>query len=88
MANPNGHTRVCPTRIDGAVALFAHRVTVDQCQDRQRGRYHKCFTCVYNNPYVAIHGLPSAAPVEHSPADHSVEHEEVGVPDRTPVKAS
>ena len=84
MANPNGHTRVCPTRIDGGAALFAHRVTLDQCQDRQRGRYHKCFTCVYNNAYVAIHGLPQPTQPERAP----VENEEVSVPDRTPVKIS
>lgn len=78
MASPTGHVRVCPTRIDGAAALFAHRVTVERCQDRQRGRYHKCFTCVYNNAYAAIHGLPA---------------EEVGEdaqesPSETPVEAS
>jgi hypothetical protein len=82
MATPNDHSRVCPTRIDRASALFAHRVTVEQCQDRQRGRYHKCFTCMYNNAYVVIHGLPQAAPTERA----VVESEEVIVPDRTPVK--
>ena len=56
MSQSTGHTRVCPTRIDGATALFTHKVTVPQCQDRQRGRYHKCFTCSYNNGYVAAHG--------------------------------
>ncbi|MCP3915387.1 MAG: hypothetical protein GY711_07515 [bacterium] len=56
MSQSIGHTRVCPTRIDGATALFTHKVTVPQCQDRQRGRYHKCFTCSYNNGYVAAHG--------------------------------
>jgi hypothetical protein len=54
----NGLSRVCPTRIDGAAALFAHRVTQAQCQGRQRGRYHKCYTCAYNNTYVALNGLP------------------------------
>ncbi len=58
MANELGHARICPTRIDGAPALFAHRVTVPQCQDRQRGRYHKCYTCAHNNAYVAVHGTP------------------------------
>ena len=78
MSIPTGHSRVCPTRIDGAVALFAHRVTQEQCQDRQRGRYHKCFTCAYNNTYVALHGLPAAA----------VATEEVNVPTGAVVKAS
>ena len=57
--SPNG-LRACPTRIDGAAVLFAHKVSDAQCQDRQRGRYHKCFTCAYNNAYVAVHGLPAA----------------------------
>ena len=54
----------CPTRVDGAPVLFAHKVSRGQCQDRQRGRYHKCFTCAYNNEFVATHGLPAeeAAP--------------------------
>ena len=57
--SPNG-LRACPTRIDGTAVLFAHKVTDAQCQDRQRGRYHKCFTCAYNNAYVAVHGAPAA----------------------------
>lgn len=60
MANESGHARICPTRIDGAPVLFAHRVTVPQCQDRQRGRYHKCYTCAHNNAYVATHGTLEA----------------------------
>ena len=62
MPNKNGHARVCPTRIDAAAALFTHRVTAKQCQDRQRGRYHKCFTCAFNNEYVAVHGPPENRP--------------------------
>ena len=54
----NDELRQCPTRIDGSGVLFAHRVSKGQCQDRQRGRYHKCFTCAYNNAYVAVHGPP------------------------------
>lgn len=42
-------TRACPTRADGAAALFQHRVTVAQCQSKQRGLYHKCFTCAHAN---------------------------------------
>jgi hypothetical protein len=52
--------RVCPTRIDAAQVLVAHKVTTRQCQDRQRGRYHKCATCAYNNAIVAQQGLPGA----------------------------
>jgi len=50
--------RVCPTRIDAAPVLVAHKVTTGQCQDRQRGHYHKCATCAYNNAFVAQRGLP------------------------------
>ena len=55
--------RQCPTRTDGQVALFMHRVTAAQCQSRQRGNFHRCFTCAYNNAYVAKHGLPPEAEV-------------------------
>jgi len=58
MANENHGLRQCPTRIDGSGVLFAHKVNQAQCQDRQRGRYHKCFTCAFNNAYVAVHGMP------------------------------
>ena len=50
--------QVCPTRIDGSPGLVTHKITRGVCQDRQRGRYHKCFTCSYNNAFVAVHGLP------------------------------
>ena len=56
--------RQCPTRTDGQVALFVHRVTAAQCQSRQRGNFHRCFTCAYNNAYVAKHGLPAEAQPE------------------------
>jgi len=65
MNQPDEYTRVCPTRIDGAPTLFAHRVSPDQCQDRQRGLYHKCFTCAHNNAYAAAR---RAAPLSR-PAD-------------------
>lgn len=58
MANEDNGLRVCPTRIDGSQVLFAHRVDVPRCQERQRQGYHKCFTCAYNNNYVSKHGLP------------------------------
>ncbi len=51
---------LCPTRIDGAPVLFAHKVNEGQCQDRQRGHYHKCFTCAWNNLYLRVHGRPVA----------------------------
>ena len=58
MAFPEQTLQICPTRIDGAPVLFAHKVDRSRCQDRQRGRYHKCFTCAWNNSYVAAHGEP------------------------------
>ncbi|MFT7487608.1 MAG: hypothetical protein ACI9F9_003469 [Candidatus Paceibacteria bacterium] len=57
------HTlQVCPTRVDGSRVLFAHRVDTRKCQERQRQRYHKCFTCAWNNSYVSLHGAPVAEP--------------------------
>ena len=42
-------SRECPTREEGHQPLFQHRVTVNQCQSKQRGLYHKCFTCIHAN---------------------------------------
>jgi hypothetical protein len=57
--SPSGELHLCPTRIDRTPVLFAHRVSNGQCQDRQRGHYHKCFTCVWNNSWVSAHGKPA-----------------------------
>lgn len=62
MPDTNPGLQLCPTRIDRAAVLFAHKVTPTQCQDRQRGQYHKCFTCAYNNAYVALNGKPVPSP--------------------------
>ncbi len=56
----NANLQLCPTRVDRAPVLFAHKVSAGQCQDRQRGSYHKCFTCAHNNAYVAKNGKPTA----------------------------
>lgn len=65
---PHGQSRVCPTRTDDRPALFTHKVSPAQCQDRQRGCYHKCYTCVFNNAWVASNGQPGkhkgSAPAE------------------------
>lgn len=57
--------QLCPTRIDAAPVLFAHVVSPQMCQQRQRDHYHKCFTCVHNNaqaqraqPALAARPLP------------------------------
>ena len=55
--------QLCPTRIDAAPVLFAHTVSPQMCQQRQRDQYHKCFTCVHNNAQV---GARRAAPAESS----------------------
>jgi hypothetical protein len=61
----SGERHFCPTRIDRTPVLFAHKVSNGQCQDRQRGQYHKCFTCAWNNTWFAAHGGPAQnAPVE------------------------
>lgn len=65
--------RNCPTRIDGADALFAHKVTQGACQDRQRNRYHKCYTCAFNNARVALYGPPGAAPAASEPVPEATE---------------
>ena len=58
MPDTSQNLQLCPTRVDGAPVLFAHKVTQGQCQDRQRGQYHKCFTCIYNNARAAQEKLP------------------------------
>ena len=58
--SPNSELHVCPTRIDRTPVLFAHKVSNGQCQDRQRGHYHKCFTCAWNNAWVTARGAPDA----------------------------
>ncbi|MFT7171458.1 MAG: hypothetical protein ACI80K_004612 [Paracoccaceae bacterium] len=41
--------RACPTKLDGVMPLFQTRVTVSKCQSKQRGMYHKCFSCAHSN---------------------------------------
>jgi len=59
MSNTAQGLRVCPTRVDGSPVLFAHKVDLSRCQERQRQRYHKCFACAWNNSYVSQHGEPA-----------------------------
>lgn len=42
-------SRQCPTRSEGQPPLFQHRVTANECQNKQRRLYHKCFTCDHVN---------------------------------------
>lgn len=44
---PADDKRLCPTRTSGASSLIAQLITPDVCLERQRGSYHKCFTCQY-----------------------------------------
>ena len=69
MTETHADQRQCPTRRDGRAALFTHRVTEPECQSRQRGMFHRCFTCAYNNAWVARNGPPRRAEVESSPAE-------------------
>jgi hypothetical protein len=62
MASPDFGLQMCPTRIDGHTVLFAHKVTQGQCQDRQRGQYHKCWTCMHNNAIASKHGQAGPKP--------------------------
>lgn len=75
-SSPDG-LRQCPTRTDGTPVLFAHKVSLGQCQDRQRGLYHKCYTCAWNNNHVAKHGMPALQP--KTPAAASIPSPEVQV---------
>ena len=68
MAEAEPVLQVCPTRIDVSPALFAHKVDRSRCQERQRKHYHKCFTCAWNNNYVAIHGKPKVPVAAESAA--------------------
>ena len=61
MTAPHPVHRMCPTRSDSRASLVVHKVTVVQCQDRQRGRYHKCYTCVFNNATIAKRPGPAPA---------------------------
>ncbi len=83
----DSQTRVCPTRIDHAPALFTHKVNEGTCQDRQRGRYHKCYTCAYNNAYVAARGLPEVATREPKPVVEVKEPRTVRVSELLPLRA-
>jgi len=62
MASPDFGLQMCPTRLDGHTVLFAHKVTAPQCQDRQRGHYHKCWTCVHNNAIAGKNGHVGSKP--------------------------
>jgi hypothetical protein len=53
MDNGTNDLRQCPTRIDGAPVLFAHKVTCEQCLERQRALYHKCYSCAHSHGFVA-----------------------------------
>ncbi|MBM3976141.1 MAG: hypothetical protein FJ299_04040 [Planctomycetes bacterium] len=45
--------RQCPTRIDRAPVRIAQSIQISLCQDRQRGMYHKCFSCEHANGRAA-----------------------------------
>ena len=78
MADSPQDLRTCPTRVDGAAVLIAHKVTSATCLERQRGGYHKCFTCAYNHAYVAQHGLPVEPAVADLPVGAHFQFERIG----------
>jgi hypothetical protein len=76
MASPDFGLQMCPTRLDGHTVLFAHKVTAAQCQDRQRGHYHKCWTCQHNNAIAPKNGYAGPKPaVVASPAAEAAKSE-------------
>lgn len=56
--SPNESLRQCPTRRDGAEVLIAQTVTPAMCQDRQRGLYHKCWTCIHRQGAAVARPAP------------------------------
>lgn len=72
MSPPSGRSRVCPTRVDGRPALFAHKLTVSRCHQRQRESYHKCATCVHNGVQVVAFQPRVPAPLPPEVPDVSV----------------
>jgi hypothetical protein len=54
MSNASDARRSCPTRADGTEVLIAHTIPIATCQDRQRGMYHKCFSCAYHGAGAAL----------------------------------
>jgi len=77
MASSDFGLQLCPTRSDGHSVLFAHKVTHGQCQDRQRGHYHKCWSCVHNNALAARngHSHPKPAALPAAPASVATRRE-------------
>ncbi|MBK7642678.1 MAG: hypothetical protein IPJ19_06440 [Planctomycetes bacterium] len=74
MASADFGLQMCPTRLDGHTVLFAHKVTTGQCQDRQRGHYHKCWTCVHSNALAGKQGtlVPKPAAPAAEPTSPAV----------------
>ncbi len=55
----------CPTRADGAPALFQHSITLELCRERQGAHYHKCYACVHNQD-VALEEVAPLPPAERA----------------------
>lgn len=49
MESPPDALLSCPTRSDATEALISQTIARGACQSRQRGRYHKCWTCEHRN---------------------------------------
>jgi len=64
--NESELVRTCPSRTDGAPALFTHRISGGTCAGRQSANYHKCFSCEHFQHGVIMPkaGLPPLPSVE------------------------
>lgn len=64
--NESQGVRTCPTRTDGAPALFTHRISGGTCAGRQSSNYHKCFSCEHFEHGVVVPkaGLPPLPSIE------------------------
>ena len=71
-STPNPNTLSCPTRPDDVEALIAQTITGSMCQSRQRGLYHKCWSCAHRNgaehrrpaPVLAMSSKPARIEAE------------------------
>lgn len=74
MAQPtHERRRQCPTRCGGTHSLIAQAITVATCFERQRGNYHKCFSCEYR-------GLDSNAQLPAAPRARASDDDEAPRP--------
>ena len=64
MEEPPEGMQLCPTRPEGPVPLFAHAITLAQCEARQAANYHKCANCAHAH-LAAKTLVPQPRPLTH-----------------------